>query len=472
MTAPLTQDRLVRDVQIALVLILALGLGWYGLELSFGSVALSPPSWELLASFLPSALLVAVSLAGELRRHPYSLHMMHLAALGVLLVFAPLHQVIRDSFPRGMNIPENELLWGNACVFFWVAGYLGGRQVARWLSPEVVGRLPLLERRPNEWGLWLALILCIGSLAYLASYGTTFATTRAGFGVDLPRFGVIRTLRLLFRFFPVLALGAWLHHWVRNREARSPTMVLLLVGLLSLNFLINNPIAAARTWTLTVLLGWLAIAFLSRRPNGASMLPGMVLGLLLLPALNLGRTQEDFDTAMLTPQTQAISEGMTSGDFDAFSNLILIKKLVDFDGPSYGVQLAGALLFWVPRSLWPEKPLGSGHAMAEALGLTHSNIASPLPAEAIINFGIWSTPFMAAAFGALLYILDARYFRNRVGSAPSSFRILDVLFPFWLGLIVFVTRGDLLNGTYLLVGTTVASLVALLPGSRPPEAPT
>jgi len=44
-------------------------------------------------------------------------------------------------------------------------------------------------------------------------------------------------------------------------------------------------------------------------------------------------------------------------DFDSYQNFAIVF-FEDFI--TYERQLLGALLFWVPRSIWPNKPIGSG----------------------------------------------------------------------------------------------------------------
>ena len=59
-----------------------------------------------------------------------------------------------------------------------------------------------------------------------------------------------------------------------------------------------------------------------------------------------------------------------------------------------GLQLIASLLFWVPRSMWLDKPTGSGDMMSyEFLIRFHEvyygNISFPIQAEAYLNFSIF-----------------------------------------------------------------------------------
>jgi hypothetical protein len=395
---------------------------------------------------------------------------MHLASLGLLMVIAPLHQLIRDQFPWELPLPDEYLQLANLCVFLWIVGYLGGRLASSLVTSEFRRPVPLLERQPSSVGLALGFLLALGSIAFLAAHGTAFIFTRAAFGSSFALEGVGQKLALIVRYWPVLALGAFLHTWILRPKRRTWWALGSIIVLALLGIIFNNPLAGPRTWTVTVLLGLGAIVYLSRLADATRTLPWLALALALLPALNQGRQATDFDPGMLTPQASAASEGLTTGDYDAYVNLVLANKYVELEGLAYGEQFAGALLFWFPRALWTEKPMGSGWVMAERIGLPHSNISMPLPGEALMDFGIWGLPFVAAGFGILLRWADARYYLNRPGAAPATYRILDVLYPFWLGHIIFLTRGDLLNGVYFMVGTTGAALMMLWPCSQPPQA--
>jgi hypothetical protein len=66
-------------------------------------------------------------------------------------------------------------------------------------------------------------------------------------------------------------------------------------------------------------------------------------------------------------------------------------KYSEIESITYGRQLVGALLFFVPSSLWPNKPIGSGTLVAENMLMTrysfwYTNISMPSP-SAPVGFG-------------------------------------------------------------------------------------
>jgi hypothetical protein len=131
-------------------------------------------------------------------------------------------------------------------------------------------------------------------------------------------------------------------------------------------------------------------------------------------------------------------------------------------GVTWGRQLLGVVLFWVPRAWWQEKPFGSGRIVAEYLGLPNVNVSCPLPAEALVNWGPLCVPVAAMLFGVLLRRLDDAYWSE---GADGRIRRIDLAYPLWLGMIFFVSRGELLSGVAYSVGITAAALVVSLPAS-------
>lgn len=425
-------------------------------------------AWAQL-SFLPAILLTLGVLFFEIRRRTYSLHAVHLFALLVLLEMAPLLQSLRGVFPTGGGLVflEREVLWANFQVFVWLGVYLLGYRVASIWARRTSGPLPrpLLSQPLRAARSKIGALIGLAALGYLGSLGLGGALTRAAYQGILGATGGVQYLvtSVFVRAIPVVALAALLVLALEVRGQRRPGTILLLISLALGVLWFDNPVAAARYWTATVLLGFFVVGFMRGRRTGGLLICALVVGVFLLPALNVGRTEE---------RVSAVAEGLptsvrvpdylaTSGDFDAYANLLLTARYVDEAGPTWGRQFLGVALFWVPRNLWPSKPVGSGYEIAVHMGFLQKNIASPLPAEALINLGWLGIPILALLFGATLGHLDGVYHRRSRWRRREP-RVIDALYPFWLGMVLFVTRGDLLSSFAYLAGITLAGLLATL----------
>ena len=92
--------------------------------------------------------------------------------------------------------------------------------------------------------------------------------------------------------------------------------------------------------------------------------------------------------------------------FDVSQNFMIIMKN---DIVTWGRQLLGAILFWLPRFLGETKPIGSGAFVAEQYcGFT--NISMPWFAEGFINFG-----YIGIAFFTFFYRGFALFSIKKIG---------------------------------------------------------
>lgn len=127
-----------------------------------------------------------------------------------------------------------------------------------------------------------------------------------------------------------------------------------------------------------------------------------------------------------------------SVDFDSYAIFMHILK---HDIITYGKQALGVMFFWFPRSVWTDKPVGSGEYIAGELKFFFSNISCNYLGEGYINFGYMGV-FAAIAF--LAYVLaqiDNLYWRYLKFNSKNYF---SVFYFSLLGLLFLVLRGDLL----------------------------
>ena len=127
-----------------------------------------------------------------------------------------------------------------------------------------------------------------------------------------------------------------------------------------------------------------------------------------------------------------------SGHFDGYQMLV---RALDVGDLTFGFGFLGALLFFVPRSIWPEKPIGSAQEIAALSNLSFDNLSMTLVAELYLNF--W---YMGIFLGALLFGI----LFNRIDNSFANIRYYEVsvrwIFYFQaIGLVLFVLRGSFLS---------------------------
>ena len=140
---------------------------------------------------------------------------------------------------------------------------------------------------------------------------------------------------------------------------------------------------------------------------------------------------------------------LNHGHFDAYQNFV---RVIEIDFFSSGKQLLGALLFFVPRSFWESKPIGSGASLAELAGYDFSNISMPFIAEGYINFGVIGVAIFMFLLGLILGNLDRIAWNIKAKGVNDLFLYY---YYFLFGMVFFIMRGDLMSSFAYTVGLTV-----------------
>ena len=113
-----------------------------------------------------------------------------------------------------------------------------------------------------------------------------------------------------------------------------------------------------------------------------------------------------------------------------------------------GRQLLGALLFFIPRSIWPSKPIGSG-AMMAVNEFAFSNISMPFWGEGFINFGWLGVFLFDLLLAAFSIYMDRRYWYKQVFIGRS---VSDGYYLIICSALFFILRGDLMSSFSFTVG--------------------
>ena len=242
------------------------------------------------------------------------------------------------------------------------------------------------------------------------------------------------------RALSLLTFVLCLYLLAQPRPTQGPTLALTaLAAATCLSF--NYPPALPRF----ALFGC-AIALLSIRLNLFSPRLKLALALtappllfLLFPAVKmLGHAERGvLEMAQIMAQTDPTLY-LLRVDFDGFKQIADTLVYLETEPLRWGANYAGVLLFFVPRALWPAKPTDSGELVSSALGYPYTNVSSPLPAEALLAFGIPGVLLTSPARGAMTARIEGN------AQARQTLHHL-VLYSITMGFITVILRGAL-NG--------------------------
>ena len=226
-----------------------------------------------------------------------------------------------------------------------------------------------------------------------------------------------------------------------EQDAKRPSLMLWLTGILL--FVIVNPVSNPRYISGTVLLAALAGLglFSSLRRFRLVAVGAIAVMVFIFPLADAFRWSGQADLG-----SGNVSDSLASGDFDAFAQIINTVDYVHANGITWGEQGSGALLFWVPRRLWPDKPIDTGPLVAQFRGYEYTNLSAPLFAELFINGG-WAV--LVIGMFLLGWWLrrwdDASDLVMRRNGVPS---VIATIAPFYM---LIMLRGSLLQSMDVLL---------------------
>ncbi|WP_258049698.1 hypothetical protein [Streptomyces finlayi] len=374
-------------------------------------------------------------------------------AMGV----APLAQAVIGQTPTPMVGPRSDLVTAIGLILLGCAAFdLGALLAARRPLRRRAGAQGRAGPTAHQGRLTLLVVIAfVAGGYYILKLGgpAIFFSSRQEISASVAESGVVSTesnvgSAFLKGFGTVPALIALLFCTRRlatsRRARRSPSTVLVWVALVALNLIVNNPISNARYWFLTVLVSLLFTAFPSSAAIYRSVLAmGVVGALVLFPYAD--RFRYDAEGYKPPAESASVFEPLATKDYDQtvmFANTI---SWVDTRGHTYGRQLAGSALFFVPRAVWSGKPEDTGVRVGQWMGMKMTNLSAPLWTELWVDFGATGMAGGLALIGYGAARTDRRFAIavTRAGPGPGS--VLAIAAPLIAGYTFILLRGPLLQ---------------------------
>ena len=245
----------------------------------------------------------------------------------------------------------------------------------------------------------------------------------------------------------LLCFAGWLSVVIRDPRLRTVGPYAWLAVLFAFNVVVNNPVSSARFWFVTAIVGTVfSIPRLGRRFYRTFVVATIVTAILIFPYSDYFRLS-DRDAILVKPITYTLS----TKDYDQTTMAANGVTYASQNGHTYGYQMLGAATFWVPRSIWPNKPIDTGILIGRTIpGAGTTNLSSPLWIEAWLDFAMVGVVGMFISVGALARRMDRDFVRLAMRFRPRP-ALVQVLLPFLAGYSLIVLRGPLLQATANLV---------------------
>lgn len=364
----------------------------------------------------------------------------------VFLGLAPIAQLSAGSFPAlTPDVERTDVTAGLVVVLIGIFSFEIGLSLARRRKTsrfEISTRASIWSLA-NPGAIYLFIIgSCIFSLYFIALVGpATFFTTRGEVfysiqeqvsntaTASLARGVAIGTLLVAF------GTSAYL---LRNHQSSSKlALVIALTATASLSLFMTNVYNSPRYIAVVVMAALASSLGLFANPRRVRIAYTVALAglIFVFPALGGLRNSRE-----LSSFTNELSSTFMSGDYDSLAQIINSITFSTESGHTYGRQLLGAILVWIPRSIWPDKPISTSSMVANFKGYEFTNLSSPTWAELFVDFGFAGVITGFLAMGYLFAKLDLRILRNL--AAQIDIPISASLVPFYC---IILFRGSLLS---------------------------
>lgn len=412
-------------------------------------------------TFLLNGAIITVGCYAAKRRYPFSLELIYWIFMLIFMYFAPIVQTLLKRYPWNGNLNETDVFFANVAVFMFNLFFFCGIKITRRVrivgkySPRFTNFLVSNINFTVGARTIITIIVCCLSTYSLSKTGLTGIVVTRNQATRAFYSGNSSAIALIIEsFIPAIMAYATTEaaQAMKHKEERCFRFLLLLTCLMICYF----PTAIPR-YKFAVMFGCiLFVLFPVLKKESFFFWTFTVALLFVFPLLSCFR--REFSAAFFY---QKFGKGLLAtyaeGDYDAYRMLVSAIRYGRQYGVSYGKQLLGVILFFVPRSIWPTKPEGSGAMLIRSeLGAnTFSNVSCPLLAEGFVNFGVVGIIGFAVLLGAFISKTDSAYWKkNRVLSQIELAPYLFLLF-----MLFFILRGDLLSGYAYTCGFLVTGYV-------------
>lgn len=249
-------------------------------------------------------------------------------------------------------------------------------------------------------------------------------------GGEVERLAVNQSISLIYSNFirpiPVICLIFFKKYGLKNIKLEVVLIILVLTS--------NFPTSAARFYIAALYIPLLILYIKQFSKNYLLLNKTIMLGLLVIfPFLDQVRRIHSINDLKFSLDFQMFLQG----HFDSYQ---MFMRVVDENFITMGQQLLTAIFFFIPRSIWPNKSIGSGHLVSQKFGLSFDNISMNFFGEGYINFGFIGILVFTIAIAFINAKLDKMYWLK-----SDKYNWMSIFYLLLLGLEFFILRGDLLS---------------------------
>lgn len=244
------------------------------------------------------------------------------------------------------------------------------------------------------------------------------------------------------------------------------------IAILGVAVIVNLPIAVGRFYLLSMCFVFLTIIFWKSRWTGVVILGFLIAGPMTSSFINVFRVIT-FDSALSISDIFQFDVGyFFLGHFNSYETIVQHIGWIAEDGLVWGKTLVSPFTFWVPRSLWADKPLSSSYNFVASflgpqIGFPMRGVGTSPIAAFVQNFGVLGTLLCGGLAGGYSGYMDG-FFRRLAQSAMTRLELVRrffpvvTIYPILLGASLAIHRGGIDTAVQAIVGYSFAYFLCRL----------
>lgn len=413
--------------------------------------------------FFAIALVSTIGMINSTKKNPFSIRMVFWFFCFAFMFCAGITQFAKNAFRWEFVARENEVITANYYVLFFMIVFALSDMIRLKTPKERKTRINTMKatiRSQRGLTVFILIVLLIIGLIPVLQSGFSILFIRSQFEkasitsyISDGSVGMIvgALLRGAVLSISLLEIRAFI-------QRKNFTNLLMCIGALLVCFVHLPPFGIPR-YTMAYVYGGMFLYATNIAKKKRVLLYILFFGLLVIfPAMNAfrGIYTEDVTWDFIKKSMGTISNNFATSDYDAYTMLVYTIRYTREYGITWGRQLLGVALFFVPRVVWPEKPGGSGATIIEQMAPSYinSNVSCPIIGEGVMNFGFVGVVIFAIALSKVISSLDDGYWNTWRHSDCFE----KLMYPVMVMFALFLFRGDLMSSFAYLFGMVISML--------------
>lgn len=359
----------------------------------------------------------------------------------IFMSITPLCQYISGYYPWGVYIDdidiEISILWVIIWNIIYSYSYTQKVNIKNNIISVYMSKYLTSNRKTSKqfmFFIMLSSVACFFILVQLIGFQNLFFRNENV--LDLSDSTINFLIRKVLTAFPAMACSIFLLQKEKNNYICLFTFILFIITLFS-----NFPTSTTRYWMGTILIGLFIIKYI-KKSYSRSMDFIIITGILVIfPIMYIFKVKNITDLTITEYISGNTVNSFNTIDFDAFTMIARSVRYVREYGITWGEQLINVILFFVPRSLWVDKPITTNVLITSSQNQVFTNLSCPLPAEGYVNFAIVGLITYSYLYGKINKYIDDLYWKNN--TINNSMNVINTIYPFLCVITIYINRGPL-----------------------------